>query len=156
MSDVVDFSLRYNLMLDLQQEHKEYLIAQSCSVLSSLHCAWIQAQQRVTIPCSNSRDEALNVSFRRGNKRHSHRVCDETTEQGKRKVLIRDSVQHFLCYIICHFLWYNTLHRQFCWFPIPPSILKNCLSCLYGSRDKLKAGFKHKALQRPWNFYRDL
>lgn len=111
---------------------------------------------RMTIPCSSTRDEALNVSFRHGNQRHSQGLCDKTTEQGKRKVLIRDPEQHFLWYFTCHFLRYITLHRQFCWFPIPPSILKKCLSCLYVSRDSLKTGFTHKALQRPWNSYRGL
>lgn len=95
----------------------------------------------MTIPCSSTRAEAFGVSFRHGNQRHSHGTCDETTEQGKRKVLIRDPEQHFLWYITCHFLRYITLHRQFCWFPIPPSILKKCLSFLYVSRDNLKAGF---------------
>jgi len=72
------------------------VIAQSCDICSSLYGAHIQAQKRLSILCSSTEDEALSLYFGRANKRHSHRACEKTKEQGNRKVLVRDTRAAFL------------------------------------------------------------
>lgn len=58
MRHMVDFSLRYNQILKVQQEQKEYLIAHSYDVQSSLYGAHIQAQ-KLSVLCPSAEDEAL-------------------------------------------------------------------------------------------------
>lgn len=109
------------------------MIAQSHDVPSSLYSARIQVQKRLSGLCPSTDDEALSVFFRHGDKRHSHRACNKTTERGKRKMPIRVTRAAFL----------TADHMSFSLrLVLMPLLSQKHLDCLYGSRQILNIDFK--------------